>query len=105
MKLNSWACSRPGELTDGLPEYPISFGAGVVSFLSPCVLPLVPGYLSYMSGISAAEDTSARRAFKTGSVAVAFVLGFTLVFVAQVRPQQIGAFLRNNETTMTGCPV
>jgi cytochrome c-type biogenesis protein len=84
------------------PNIAIAFGAGVVSFLSPCVLPLVPGYLSYMSGISAAEDTSARRAFKTGSVAVAFVLGFTLVFVALgATATRLGVFLRNNETTLT----
>lgn len=84
------------------PTVAIAFGAGVVSFLSPCVLPLVPGYLSYMSGISAAEDTGARRAFKTGSVAVAFVLGFTLVFVALgATATRLGSFLRDNETLLT----
>ncbi|HZA19228.1 MAG TPA: cytochrome c biogenesis protein CcdA, partial [Actinomycetota bacterium] len=36
------------------PTAPIAFLAGVVSFLSPCVLPLVPGYLSYMSGMATA---------------------------------------------------
>jgi len=39
-----------------------AFGAGVVSFLSPCVLPLVPGYLSAVSGVSAAELGSSSRA-------------------------------------------
>lgn len=39
----------------------IAFGAGIVSFLSPCVLPLVPGYLSMVSGLSAAELSAARR--------------------------------------------
>jgi cytochrome c-type biogenesis protein len=63
------------------PTVPIAFVAGLVSFLSPCVLPLVPGYLSYMSGLGAAEATT-RRSLKTGAVAVAFVLGFTAVFVS-----------------------
>ncbi|MFN2588638.1 MAG: cytochrome c biogenesis CcdA family protein, partial [Actinomycetota bacterium] len=39
-------------------SFPIAFLAGIVSFLSPCVLPLVPGYISYMSGVSAATETS-----------------------------------------------
>jgi len=40
----------------------VAFGAGILSFLSPCVLPLVPGYLSLVSGLSAAELTNARSA-------------------------------------------
>ncbi|MFN2488664.1 MAG: cytochrome c biogenesis CcdA family protein [Actinomycetota bacterium] len=59
---------------------PVAFLAGLVSFLSPCVLPLVPGYLSYMSGIGSAEGGQ-RRSLHTGIVALAFVLGFTAVFV------------------------
>jgi cytochrome c-type biogenesis protein len=65
------------------PTVPIAFVAGLVSFLSPCVLPLVPGYLSYMSGLGTADaDTGRGRALHTGTVAAAFVLGFTAVFVA-----------------------
>lgn len=63
------------------PTVPIAFLAGLVSFLSPCVLPLVPGYLSYMSGVGTAE-TGWRRGRRSGIVAAAFVLGFTAVFVA-----------------------
>lgn len=58
-----------------------AFGAGVVSFLSPCVAPLVPGYLTLITG-SAGEDTdpaARRRRFLLPSIV--FVLGFTLVFV------------------------
>lgn len=63
--------------------------AGIVSFLSPCVLPIVPGYLSYLSGMSAldVEDTigggARRRTHRRGVTrnAVAFVLGFTTIFV------------------------
>ncbi len=64
--------------------------AGVVSFLSPCVLPLVPGYLSYVSGVSFSDGGSSGaaaatldRAAVTGVVtnASAFVAGFTTIFV------------------------
>lgn len=62
------------------PSAPIAFAAGLVSFLSPCVLPLVPGYLSYMSGVGAsAEDAVPKRVILP---ALAFVAGFTAVFVA-----------------------
>ena len=42
---------------------PVAFAAGVVSFLSPCVLPLVPGYLSYITGVTGADmvDREAHR--------------------------------------------
>ena len=54
-----------GTVTDGslLLALPLAVAAGLVSFLSPCVLPLVPGYLSYVTGLSAAEgfDEAARR--------------------------------------------
>jgi len=59
--------------------------AGLVSFLSPCVLPLVPPYLCYMAGVSldqltgAADETVARRRVMWS--ALAFILGFTTVFV------------------------
>src|SRR6516162_3185310 len=65
---------------------PAAFIAGIVSFLSPCVLPLVPPYLVYLTGATiehvANEETmsSSRRAVMTS--AVMFVLGFSTVFVA-----------------------
>lgn len=66
-----------------------AFGAGVLSFLSPCVLPLVPGYISFVSGASLSEladgaltgDAVARRRRVIVNT-VAFVLGFSIVFVA-----------------------
>lgn len=61
----------------------IAVAAGAVSFLSPCVLPLVPGYLSYVTGLSGLdlEDHSrARRRLALGTLL--FVLGFTAVFVS-----------------------
>lgn len=79
---------------------PIAFFAGLISFLSPCVLPLVPGYLSYMSGMSVGQDGDA-RAIRTTTVALAFVLGFTAVFVAfGVTATQLGAFLLTNREAM-----
>jgi cytochrome c-type biogenesis protein len=60
---------------------PIALLAGLVSFLSPCVVPLVPGYLSYVTGLSGADLEASRR----GRVLLGtglFVLGFTVVFVS-----------------------
>lgn len=61
-----------------------AFVAGVVSFLSPCVLPLVPGYISFMSGLTLEElehgDTHAAR--HAGWESLFFVAGFALVFTA-----------------------
>ena len=65
-----------------LVAIPVAMLAGVVSFVSPCVLPLLPGYLSYASGLGAAEIASGegpRRLLIGGSLG--FVLGFSGVFV------------------------
>ena len=60
---------------------PVALLAGLVSFFSPCVIPLLPGYLSYATGLSGAELEDAHRGrMLAGSVL--FVLGFTVVFVA-----------------------
>ncbi len=64
---------------------PIAFVAGVISFLSPCVLPLVPGYLSMLSGASMEELKAGGDAALVGRIlrnSVTFVLGFSIVFVA-----------------------
>ena len=61
----------------------LAFGAGLLSFFSPCVVPIVPGYLSLVSGVAIGSTPSTRR--QTERVVVAstlFVLGFTVVFVA-----------------------
>ncbi|WP_283139177.1 cytochrome c biogenesis CcdA family protein [Rhizohabitans arisaemae] len=57
---------------------PIAVLAGIVSFLSPCVLPLVPGYLSYVTGMTGADER--RRRMIAGSLL--FVAGFAAVFVS-----------------------
>jgi cytochrome c-type biogenesis protein len=60
---------------------PVAVAAGLVSFLSPCVVPLLPGYLSYATGLSGADLAQARRGRMLLGSAL-FVAGFTFVFVA-----------------------
>ena len=79
-----------------------AFGGGVISFLSPCVLPIVPGYLSLITGLSVGEIQEPQRhylkriAINTGL----FVLGFTLVFVllGLITTAAGSAIFRNQET-------
>ena len=78
------------QVTDGslLIAGPIAFAAGVVSFLSPCVLPLVPAYLSYVTGLSATDlqgtgETNSRETIRRVVIGtLGFVLGTALVFVS-----------------------
>src|SRR5689334_5039088 len=70
---------------DGL-SFPLIFVAGVLSFLSPCVLPLVPPYLTYMSGSSfdqlrAAHASAGAVWRKSVFTSLFFILGFSVVFV------------------------
>ena len=65
-----------------LGSIPVAFLAGFVSFLAPCVLPLVPGYLSAISAIDATELGRPGNARRVVTASLPFVLGFTLVFVA-----------------------
>ncbi len=65
---------------------PVVFGAGVLSFLSPCVLPLVPPYLTYMSGASFDQlrdeaNSPGRLQRRVAITSLFFILGFSLVFV------------------------
>ncbi len=74
---------NPGEIIlNGslLAAMPLALAAGLISFLSPCVLPLVPGYLGFVSGSVGSAEKKSRRRIILG--AVLFVLGFTLVFVS-----------------------
>ncbi len=63
-----------------------AFGAGLISFLSPCVLPLVPGYVSYIGGQSIDEirqrGRTAYETLYTLGLSLCFVLGFSLVFIS-----------------------
>ncbi|BDH08502.1 MULTISPECIES: cytochrome c biogenesis CcdA family protein [Streptomyces] len=60
---------------------PVAVLGGLVSFFSPCVLPLVPGYLSYVTGVTGTDLADARRG-RMATGAILFVLGFTVVFVS-----------------------
>ena len=106
----------------------VAFGAGILSFLSPCVLPLVPGYVSMVSGLSAAELTATKvsvaaqvsvagagttAATATAPTAVVtmrpmvrgialFIAGFTVVFVALgAAASGIGHLLVSHKETLT----
>lgn len=64
-----------------LAAIPIAMFAGLVSFFSPCVLPLVPGYLSYVTGMTGTDLAEARRGRMLAGASL-FVLGFSAVFVS-----------------------
>ncbi|HWF37094.1 MAG TPA: cytochrome c biogenesis protein CcdA, partial [Candidatus Acidoferrales bacterium] len=75
-----------------------AFIAGLISFLSPCVLPLVPGYVSMLSGIGVEQlkEGKAPRGSLLAS-ALAFVTGFSIVFITfGASASAVGAFLVRN---------
>lgn len=81
-----------------------AFLAGIVSFLSPCVLPIVPGYLSLVTGVSVAEldDPDARRMRQIVWNTVLFVAGFTFVFVGLgLASTSLGSLLTENQDLLT----
>ena len=71
-------------VTDGalLPAAGVALLVGLIGFLSPCVLPLVPGYLSYVAGLAGADGERVGQQRRMLFGALLFVLGFTAVFVA-----------------------
>src|SRR6056300_1769743 len=62
-----------------MTEYFIAIGAGLISFLSPCVLPLIPGYISFVSGQSLQEIINQKK--NNITPLVFFFLGFSSVFI------------------------
>jgi len=89
------------EISGGDPAAGVTFfaalGAGIVSFLSPCVLPLVPGYLSAVTGVSAneLEDANWRRVL---GPSLLFVASFSAIFVALgLTATGLGSFLKDND--------
>jgi cytochrome c-type biogenesis protein len=79
-----------------------AFAVGFVSFISPCVLPLVPGYLSAVSGVSIADMRTGERKLSTILwPAAIFCMSFTLMFVALgMTATSIGSTLRNSKQTL-----
>lgn len=59
---------------------PIAFGAGFVSFFTPCILPMIPGYIMYMTGSTLESEVQERRLFALTRT-LGFVLGFTIIFM------------------------
>ena len=80
-------------------EFLIAFGAGLISFLSPCVLPLIPGYISYISGSSLNELIEKQNVNLTPIIF--FTLGFSLVFIIfGAAATFIGQFLLKNSNIL-----
>ena len=76
-------------------QYVISFLEGIITFISPCLLPMLPIYVSYFAG------GGERSSKKTLTGALGFVTGFTLVFVAMgALAGTVGGFLKNHQTTV-----
>ena len=73
----------------------LALAAGVASFLSPCVLPLLPGYLSFVSGVSVGELEARNRRVLLGTLA--FIAGFSLMFtLAGIGAAFLGGALLEN---------
>lgn len=87
--------------------YLVSFLAGIITFLSPCVLPLIPAYLSYISGLSISElkdneHLSKETKRKVMNASLLFIFGFSLIFVVlgAAATTLIGDLLRNQYVAM-----
>ena len=80
-------------------EIIIAFGAGLISFLSPCVLPLIPGYISYISGQNLEQIVEKKQ--KILAKTIIFSLGFSLVFISfGATASYFGSFLINYSNTL-----
>jgi cytochrome c-type biogenesis protein len=80
-------------------ELSIAFGAGLISFLSPCVLPLIPGYISFISGASLNELLAKKKINLTPLVL--FTLGFSFVFIIfGAAASFLGQILLQNSQTL-----
>jgi cytochrome c-type biogenesis protein len=78
-----------------------AFGVGLLSFISPCVLPLVPGYLSAISGLELAEIEEGESRWKVLLPALLFCLSFTIMFVALgMTATGLGQTLQENRQTL-----
>ena len=80
----------------------LAFLAGLASFLSPCVFTLVPAYVGYLGGRAAGMDSAADNRFVTFTHGLAFVLGFSVVFILfGVAASAVGHFLVGARDTIT----
>lgn len=90
-----------------LPEVSLiaAFLAGVVSFVSPCVLPLVPSYVTFITGVSFDELTSGQQTARVRRLTIihslAFILGFSIVFISLgATATATGQFLRDHQDSL-----
>ncbi|MDQ3592215.1 MAG: cytochrome c biogenesis protein CcdA [Actinomycetota bacterium] len=80
---------------------PVALIAGLVSFFSPCVVPLLPGYVSYVTGLSGADLESGRRGRMLAGTGL-FVLGFSFVFVSLgTLIGAVGTWFLTNQRTLS----
>src|SRR4030042_4536359 len=80
-------------------SYIVAFGGGLLSFFSPCVLPLVPAYLANLAGVTAIEPNARRNYLPTLFHSLSFVLGFSIIFIC------LGASVGLIGTTITAYSV
>lgn len=77
----------------------VAFGAGLISITSPCCLPLLPGYLGYLTGMSSSDLVANRR--RTLAAALLFVAGFSMIFIALGATASVaGALLLANRVSL-----
>ena len=95
--MGDWFQRHGARPARSLLAVPVALVAGLVSFFSPCVIPLLPGYLSYATGLSGADLANGVAGTRRGRMflgSVLFVLGFAAVFVILGRPTgALGAWL------------
>ncbi|HEY3248593.1 MAG TPA: cytochrome c biogenesis protein CcdA [bacterium] len=81
-------------------NFAIAFAAGVLGFLSPCIVPLIPGYLSFVSGLSLAEmdlDERRRHVNRIVGTTFVFILGFATIFTSLgASATLLGSFILDN---------
>ena len=77
----------------------LAFGAGLISFLSPCVLPLIPGYISYISG-STLNELLEKKSINLFPI-VLFTVGFSIVFISfGATATFLGSLVLDNSNTL-----
>ncbi|MBI4278365.1 MAG: sulfite exporter TauE/SafE family protein [Armatimonadetes bacterium] len=82
----------------------LAFAAGVLGFVSPCILPLIPGYISFVSGLSLQEirEGGAGSRARVMAASVLFVLGFALIFtMLGASASLVGAFILDNRQLLS----
>lgn len=93
-----------GEITSSNINLLYAFGGGIVSILSPCVLPMIPGYLSLVTGLSVTELQGGehRHLVRIATMTALFALGFTVVFtLLGLAASALGQSAFRNQETLT----